>query len=192
MRERGPSGTSTFPVSRIRRVVEDAIADDEDRSSVVRHDKVENDEVDPAAASSTSTFPPGAVIELYGPGSTFAFPTTVGRASVTGGAAKYHLTLSITGQFVAGVESRFVHEHQIYPRGTEASCNLGKNEKIAMVPCTVLSHQFNDVKDGGENDVVYQVRAKTTNGPEDQVIFVSRLKVMRQLGSRQNTAVHAR
>ena len=98
-------------------------------------------------------------------------------------------------QDLRGIESTFVHEYQIYQRGTKADCNLGTSEEIFVAPCTVLSHVMKDVKeeDGEANDdVVYEVRAKRMDGLSEKVVFLPRMKVMRLLIARANKAVPAR
>jgi len=127
-REKGPRGTNTRPVSRIRRIVDGDGADDEEHSSMVRmrlHKEAKNGGVDPPSAS-TAVFPSGALVELYGPGSASAFPAIVKGVSVTGaGAARYRLKQGIVFHDLRGVESTFVHEYQIYLGGDGGRVQLG-------------------------------------------------------------------
>ena len=104
----------------------------------------------------------------------------------------YDLVHGISRQILRKVKPEFIFPYKIYEEGTIGSCNVGKKDKIFMVPCTVVSAiEDPNKKAKGEDAVVYQVSVQIANSGKENMMFLPKLKVMRRIVKEEHECLHS-
>ena len=128
------------------------------------------------APAVADAFPVGSAVEVSASirGSSFPAIVTDVQEGGPGGNVTYFLTNAIWDFAMPGLDGRFVRPYRIYEDGTAAICNVERQPRVKMVPCTVVSHV------GSGQYTTYKVLAQPTRGGEQREIMLSMRRVQRQ------------